>query len=316
MYRYYQDAKICFTHLFDVDGRGMTLTDPNPDPRHPDTDDMKAVRKEFTGARWFKRGWTLQELLAPPQLLFYDKNWNLLGSRNDLCHTISDITGIEPEVLRNAQMIQTCSIAKRMSWAAGRLTRRPEDKAYSLLGIFGVNMPMIYGEGERAFIRLQEEIIRISDDQSLFAWSMPKDPNNSALLARSPDAFAGCRDVTRNTSRTGNFPYSMNNRGIAMQLRLIPWVPNVYIAPINCLRQRNESLQLGLFLKREAEDDKFVRVALDGKSMHRFLPGKTVRRMNGRLFLYMSNGTLDRQSSFHQKPVCRLLTASRLAQTC
>ena len=129
MYRYCQDANICFTHLFDVDGHGIILTDPNSN--RPDTDDMKAARKEFASARWFNRGWTLQELLAPPRLVFYDKNWNLLGSRNDLCNTIASITRIEPEVLQDAQQMRACSIAKRMSWAAGRKTRRPEDKAYS-----------------------------------------------------------------------------------------------------------------------------------------------------------------------------------------
>ena len=283
MYRYYQNAKICFTHLFDVDGHGITLTDPNPN--QPDTDDMKAVRKEFTDARWFKRGWTLQELLAPPQLWFYDKNWNLLGSRDELCNTIADITRIEPGVLQDAQQMWACSIAKRMSWAAGRETRRSEDKAYSLLGIFGVNMPMIYGEGDRAFIRLQEEIIKISDDHSLFTWSTSEDQNNSALLARSPDAFKGCTNIIREPLRTDEYPYSVNNRGISMQLNLVCWSTDVYIAPINCIRQptqqqsgtqRKKSLQLGLFLKREKENDKYIRVAFQGKDIYEFPLGGSV----------------------------------------
>jgi hypothetical protein len=312
MYRYYQDAKICFTHFFDVDGRGIILTDPNPN--QPDTDDMKAVRKEFTHARWFKRGWTLQELLAPPRLLFYDKNWNLLGSRNDLCNTIAGITHIEPGVLRDAQQMRACSIAKRMSWAAGRQTRRPEDKAYSLLGIFGVNMPMIYGEGDRAFIRLQEEIIKISDDHSLFAWSMSEDRNNSALLARSPDPFAGCTNITRELLRTGNYPYSVNNRGISMQLSLIPWSTNVYIAPINCLqqpkqqqsgRQQNKSLQLGLFLKREKEDDKYIRVAFNGKDIYEFPPGESLnpRQLSRHITNYRADTSTEnrRTVSLHVK---------------
>ena len=283
MYRYYQDAKICFTHLFDVDGHGITLTDFNPNK--PDTDDMKAVRKEFTNARWFKRGWTLQELLAPPQLWFYDKNWNRLGSRDELCDTIAKITRIEPGVLQDAQQMWACSIAKRMSWAAGRETRRQEDKAYSLLGIFGVNMPMIYGEGARAFIRLQEEIIKISDDQSLFTWSTSEDQNNSALLARSPDAFKGCTNIIREPLRTDEYPYSVNNRGISMQLNLVCWSTDVYIAPINCIRQPTQqqsgtqykkSLQLGLFLKREKENDKFIRIAFQGKDIYEFPLGGSV----------------------------------------
>ena len=284
MYRYYQDAKICFTHLFDVDGHGITLTDFNPNK--PDTDDMKAVRKEFNNARWFKRGWTLQELLAPPRLWFYDKNWNWLGSRDELCNTIADITRIEPGVLQDAQRMWACSIAKRMSWAAGRETRRQEDKAYSLLGIFGVNMPMIYGEGARAFIRLQEEIIKISDDQSLFTWSTSEDENNSALLARSPDAFKGCTNIIWEPLRTDEYPYSVNNRGISMQLNLVCWSTDVYIAPINCIRQPTQqqsgtqykkSLQLGLFLKREKENDKFIRIAFQGKDIYEFPLGGSVK---------------------------------------
>ncbi|OQV09933.1 hypothetical protein CLAIMM_14006 [Cladophialophora immunda] len=302
MYRYYQDAKMCFTHLFDVDGRGMALTDP--DPRKPDTDDMKAVRKEFSEARWFKRGWTLQELLAPPQLFFYDKNWKLLGSRSSLCNTIAGITRIELRVLQDAQLMWDCSIAQRMSWAAGRKTRRPEDKAYSLMGIFGVNMPMIYGEGDRAFIRLQEEIIKVSDDHSLFAWSMSRDPNNSALLARSPDPFEGCTNITRQLLHTGNYPYSVTNRGISMQLSLAPFIPDVFIAPINCIRQpkqppsggqRSKPLQLGLFLKRDVEDDKYIRVAVDGNDFYEFPPGESLRprRLYGGIGFYNADTSVD-----------------------
>ena len=142
---------------------------------------------------------------------------------------------------------------------------------------------MIYGEGDRAFIRLQEEIIKISDDHSLLAWSISEDRNNSALLARSPDPFAGCTNITRELLRTGNYPSSLNNRGISMQLTLIPCSTDVYVAPINCIRQPmqqqsggqgNKSRQLGLFLKRDKEDDKYFRVAFQGKDIHEFRPGE------------------------------------------
>lgn len=306
MYRYYQGAEVCFTYLSDVDGYGEALKDPKPD--QPDTADMKALRERFSAARWFKRGWTLQELLAPPEILFFDKKWKLLGSRSELCNTIAKITRIDPQVLQDSKQIWSHSIAQRMSWAAGRETRRPEDKAYSLLGIFGVNMPMLYGEGDRAFTRLQEEIIRISDDHSLFAWSRfgdqddsgqegsdrkdsgqddpdhnSSDQDNFALLARTPDEFAGCANITYIPNRTENYPYSVNNRGIAIRLRLIPWSVDVYLAPINCLRQpkpqgsggqQRKPLQLGIFLKREREHDKFFRVSLDRKDLHEF-PSKT-----------------------------------------
>lgn len=169
-----------------------------------------------------------------------------------------------------------------MSWAAGRETRRPEGKAYSLLG-----KPMLYGKGNRAFTRLQEEIIRISDDHSLFAWSRfgdqedqaDSEKDNYALLARTPAAFAGCANIVYIPNRTETYPYSINNRGIAIRLRLIPWSVDVYLALINCLRQpklqgsgeqQSDPLQLGLFLKWELEHDKFFRVSFHGKDLHEF----------------------------------------------
>jgi hypothetical protein len=279
MYRYYREAKICFTILSDVDGNGVQLIES----KTPDTPQMKAVRDAFTNARWFTRGWTLQELLAPTQFMFYDKHWNPLGSRDDLCNTIAGKTRIESAVLRDAQQLRACSIAKRMSWAAGRKTRRPEDVAYSLLGIFGVNMPMIYGEGgERAFIRLQEEIIKISDDHSLFAWPLSADPDNFAMLARSPAAFVNCSNIISAEFRYGNHPYSVTNRGVSMTLNLSPWSVGIYAAPINCydllkiqLKGSGDPLvqkcQMGIFLKREMANDRYTRVAFDGMD---FMPSE------------------------------------------
>ncbi|KAH9846720.1 hypothetical protein C2E23DRAFT_743388, partial [Lenzites betulinus] len=111
--------------------------------------------------------------------------------------------------------VESASVAKRMSWAAERKTTRVEDRAYSLLGIFGVHMSPIYGEGTNAFLRLQEEIIKHIPDQSIFAWdvsrtvvTLKKDPEagkwyceswdlgGSGLLAATPDAFGHFRDVT------------------------------------------------------------------------------------------------------------------------
>ena len=99
----------------------------------------------------------------------YDTGWHIRGTKDNLKSTISDITGIDIEVLSGADL-STISIARRMSWAASKQTTRVEDMAYCLLGIFDVNMPMLYGEGQKAFIRLQEEILKEFDDHSLFAW--------------------------------------------------------------------------------------------------------------------------------------------------
>ncbi|KAI6143343.1 hypothetical protein BKA82DRAFT_4331259 [Pisolithus tinctorius] len=123
---------------------------------------------------WFSRGWTLQELIAPAALEFFNKNWVSIGRKQDLTAALKDITQIPEEVLKDAGVLVSGSttsgerplVAHIMSWAADRRTTRVEDRAYSLMGLFDVNMPMLYGEGSKAFQRLQLEIIRVSSDHN------------------------------------------------------------------------------------------------------------------------------------------------------
>jgi len=103
-------------------------------------------------------------------MLFYDTDWALIDDRANLHTTLSKVTRIDEAVLRGTRKLSDCSIAERMSWASHRETKRIEDIAYCLLGIFDVNMPLLYGERGKAFNRLQEEIIRQSADESIFAW--------------------------------------------------------------------------------------------------------------------------------------------------
>ena len=103
-------------------------------------------------------------------MVFLSKEWKEIGSKETLKERIKEITGIQIKALEGADM-GLFSVSERMSWAAKRQTTRIEDTAYSLMGLFGVNMPLLYGEGEKSFIRLQEEIMKSSDDQSLFAWT-------------------------------------------------------------------------------------------------------------------------------------------------
>ncbi|PKS09811.1 hypothetical protein jhhlp_004434 [Lomentospora prolificans] len=169
MYRWYRDAGVCYVHLADV-------------PRFRLTDSV-----------WFERGWTLQELIAPKYVEFYTSDWIEIGTKSSLESTISAATGISVEVLRG-QSPRTCTVAERLSWAAGRQTTRLEDEAYCLFGILDINMPVIYGEGQRAFERLQQEILRQSEDFSILAWSPwvgrhPIGSSPSGVLAQSPAAF-------------------------------------------------------------------------------------------------------------------------------
>ncbi|EUC43529.1 hypothetical protein COCMIDRAFT_50334, partial [Bipolaris oryzae ATCC 44560] len=146
MFAWYRVARRCYAYLSDVLEEGMD--------------------EQFRTSRWFTRCWTLQELLAPIDVIFYNCNWHRLGRRSDHSELISGITGIDVDALRgrsarnydNGDPFGAHCVAKRMSWASQRDTTRTEDMTYCLLGIFNINMPLLYGEGDRAFHRLQEEI--------------------------------------------------------------------------------------------------------------------------------------------------------------
>ncbi|KAI1132539.1 heterokaryon incompatibility protein-domain-containing protein [Nemania abortiva] len=107
--------------------------------------------------------YTLQELLAPKNLVFYDARWKCVGTKDSRVNQIFDITQIDVSVLSDKSYISQCPVSQRMSWAASRQTTRVEDEAYCLFGIFGIHLPLIYGEGRMAFRRLQEEIIKRID---------------------------------------------------------------------------------------------------------------------------------------------------------
>ena len=117
----------------------------------------------------------MQELIAPTEVMFFTADWKFIGFRTSLSSRIAQITGIEEEILSggNLDKLHTFSVAQKFCWASKRKTTRGEDRAYSLIGIFGVSMSMIYGEGEQsAFFRLQKEIFGVYADHSIFAWKI------------------------------------------------------------------------------------------------------------------------------------------------
>ena len=129
------------------------------------------LRRQISSQPLVHGGWTLQGLLAPGEIIFFDKDWNRLGTLNFLMENVIEATGIEGMVLRKSSLRRP-SIATRMSWALKRLTSREEDMAYCLLGLFDVSMPLLYGEGGvGAFLRLQKEIANQTTDETLFAWT-------------------------------------------------------------------------------------------------------------------------------------------------
>ncbi|KAL8377287.1 hypothetical protein RB595_008123 [Gaeumannomyces hyphopodioides] len=174
------------------------------------------IDTEFALCRWFTRGWTLQELIAPDELQFYQAGWQALGTKRSLLSYIHAITRIPTVVLEDREATFSCCIAQRMSWAAGRVTKRPEDVAYCLLGLFRVNMPMLYGMGKKAFFRLQEEIIKDTNDLSIFAWidqSLSADAEHS-IFADSPSVFKDCSNLIPSEGEAFTGYFSITNRGL------------------------------------------------------------------------------------------------------
>jgi hypothetical protein len=151
MYRWYRDAEKCYVYLADV---AAGVVDKNSQPKRP-------WEADFRKSRWFTRGWTLKELLAPKSVEFFSREGDWLGDKHTLERLIRETTEIPLTALRGVPLL-TFSVEERMRWAAKRHTKRKEDMAYCLLGIFNVFMSPIYGEGENAFIRLQGEIDRLS----------------------------------------------------------------------------------------------------------------------------------------------------------
>ena len=140
MFTWYQRAAKCYVYLSDVSIHNYEA-------------DQSALRK----SRWFTRGWTLQELVAPKLVEFFSLEGKRLGDKKSMDKQIHEITGIVVQALRG-DSLSNFSVADRMSWAEERETTREEDKAYCLLGIFDIHMPLIYGEGKKALSRLNKAI--------------------------------------------------------------------------------------------------------------------------------------------------------------
>jgi hypothetical protein len=208
MFSWYKHSSKCYAYIADVDNL-----------------------HGFIGSKWFNRAWTLQELLAPSHIQtyastgmeFFSRDWKCLGSKLGLSTTISRATGIPKNYLERSSLAKA-SISMRMSWAADRQATRAEDIAYSLLGIFDVNMPLLYGEGKtKAFRRLQEEIMRISEDETLFAWESTEfnvDNSGADVLSSDPKDFSEARDLVPFASDNPLIPHNMTHRGLRISLQL------------------------------------------------------------------------------------------------
>jgi len=209
MFRWYENASMCYAYLSDVMG--------------------DAESQSFQESLWFTRGWTLQELLAPTFVTFFDREWSILGTKHQLADVVSQITQL-PSVAIHHFVPSHWSVAHRMQFAARRQTTRAEDQAYCLLGIFGVNMPLIYGEDTRAFRRLQEEILKSSDDLSILAWQSSDE--RSRIFAHSPSDFDHGLRLYKIPAFHTSTGASFSARGLSIGLELVPVRHHMYLAPL------------------------------------------------------------------------------------
>ncbi|KAK3068267.1 hypothetical protein LTR53_014310 [Teratosphaeriaceae sp. CCFEE 6253] len=239
MYRWYSRAEVCYAYLVDAELANLSGT--------------------FEESAWFTR--------APKEVKFFDRDWNSIGWRTTLVSWISRITKIDVAILKHTKALADVSVAKRMSWAAFRQTSRIEDMAYCLLGLFDVSIPMLYGEGKRSFIRLQEEIIRTSNDHSIFAWDVDGGAVRSGeLLADSPRDFASCHDIV-SWGRPGQ--YELTNRGLRIELKVVQSEdaastrlsnvnePREYFGLLHCRLEDELGGTLALRLQRNSENGEF-----------------------------------------------------------
>lgn len=268
MFRIYERASICFAFLVDIDASG-----PN---------------NKLEDSSWFTRGWTLQELIAPEDVAFFDAAWQLLGHRRTLSTLITKCTRIDTKILsyglrfpmdgseralyigkpfkRDTGGIThfSTSAAQIFSWMARRRTSRAEDIVYSLLGLFDVQMPLLYGEGyTKAFYRLQEEILRRSNDYSVLAWSGGnRTLKEIGIFAPHPIYFSACGNIqldappndlstdleSNSLSQVHSVPVQLGTRVATLRIPTIRH-DGKYIAVLNCFRTGDRRDLLGISIE-------------------------------------------------------------------
>lgn len=266
MWAYYRDAIECYVYLADVPAwvqlsRGSSTGNSSGNFSHQ-------AFAAFQNSEWFTRGWALQELIAPTNVLFCTSAWNVLASKVDLAEALSSITGIPTLYLTRPNRAREASVAMRMSWASKRQTTRIEDIAYCLLGLFDINMTMLYGEGMKASMRLQRRIIKKYDDESIFAWADEK--TSSGMLASDPKAFATSGDVVKlNVPPEQRLQFQLTNKGLELKIPRTVFTAEGRPVPLNEKQQLASSFERHRLAGSPSE------------SQHRNIAGSVVERWLG-----------------------------------
>jgi len=277
MFRWYRGSQICYAYLSDFDADAQVAEASTEQAQ----DHFSSA---FRRCRWFTRGWCLQELLAPRQIRFLNRNWQAIGTKCLHSRLIAEITGIPETVLTTPprNKIWDFPVATRISWIGRRHTTRTEDIAYSLLGILDVNMPMLYGEGIAAFSRLQGEIIRKYNDLSIFSWvGQAKLMGFMPILAPVPRCFlADTSPIPSNQGRTRSrlesgliTQFSLTNQGIffpnakLQYQNAVPGYRHQYVLDL-CYRSKKDSRRY--LLLQKVGPGLFVRLLNDTERQNAF----------------------------------------------
>ncbi|KAH8884356.1 HET-domain-containing protein [Thozetella sp. PMI_491] len=260
MFAWYQHSAVCYAYLVDYE--------------HGTGDQLSA-------SRWFTRGWTLQELIAPSDVQFFDSYWCGFGDRTQLCSEITKACSLCQENADLDKVLDLFSISSRMSWASNRRTTRVEDIAYSLLGIFKVTMPLLYGEGARAFQRLQHEIARSSHDQTLLVWSDESgEVGHDELFAPHPSMFRMGSEFRPVPGLLDDHSMAITDKGLEIDAYLLqctvsyPELANVkhkkwWLAALSCSRVDDDFACAAVLLERTKRASmSFTRSRAEFKTIH------------------------------------------------
>lgn len=310
MFEWYRVSTVCYAFLADFHRteKQATAREVPPD--------------SFRNCRWFTRGWTLQELLAPLEVRFFDAEWRYCGHRSaelpnamgsvDLAPLISDVTGINEEVLRKdcntdiRDVLKTVTISTRMNWASFRTTTRSEDRAYCLMGLFDVNMPLLYGEGYKSFRRLQEEIAKVSGDQTILAWELNNElgPDLNPVSCFAPDPSAFRKGLLLHLDEAPDTAMSLTGAGLEVdgflgKCEMVTVtstkdvVHNLFFAGLNCCTGEDPLTFAVILLKEiESRPNTFVRVMAGSRSVFELGDDQKSHRVDSSTAYHIAGVTL------------------------